>query len=128
VSRHTTGKWTYEDSQTDGEQCIIRVLQYNQFDDEEAEDPSLVIGSLDGGSPDRQEEQEANAKLICAAPKLLTACKAGFLTLSTLMEQAGDAEEWQRGGEHYVTMQALIKVIAEADDDSARFIVDSASK
>ena len=125
MTRHTSGEWFYEDSETGGEAYTITVAR--------PECQSLHVGSLTTVPEPLWDEQEANARLITAASRLLTACKVAFVSLSTLMEQAGesadsDAVEWQKGGEHYTAMQAVIGAIAQADEDSAKFIVESVSE
>ena len=129
MSKRTKGNWIYEESNTESESYVIRAEQHGLYENGEVENPSVIIGALDAWDAERVGEQSANARLISAAPMLLLACKSAFCVLSDVMNTASEEDAtWQKGGDNYTAMQQLIQVISDADEDSAKFIVESVSK
>jgi len=65
--------------------------------------------------PCEREEQEANARLIAAAPDLLAALLACVDSMHLLAEDAGDVDEWNMGGHAYEAINFARAAIARAE-------------
>lgn len=93
VSKHTPGPWRVELAPDDGLRPIVRGAW------------ELVVGEGNGRMvlaarnpwPNRADESNANAHLICAAPDLLAALKRLLRQNEAMGFSHSDAEEFARG-------------------------------
>ena len=112
MSKHAEGPWYYNND--------TELIQTQSVDQDLGR--QAVIAELFPDPLTTQTQQEANARLIAAAPDLLDACKTAIQQCTTLLVSQGWNERWDSitGGEWagpVITniMQSADAAIAEAE-------------